>query len=281
MRREPLDKDKGYNYYIRERDGATNAQELVSKEIESKIATLEAKRDAQLRAINSEYEVKIEALERKKESEMIKLRNRIDDRQRDIDGIRAKFDNAKPTSTSYSKLVSDRDQTTKEIETAQYEMSQASITLQHSHKKDNDRRVREENSRLQFMARENALIELEKKKRIEQDRQNIIKQDIEKAKKRTEEAKMAAAASLGPPKLQFAVTFPSKEERKLPKNIEKLSFPLDPKKQYTVDQLDTIHIDYDVNDPHDCEMWEKLRREACLREGVFGAWECKDDEPQD
>ena len=279
LRKEPVEKDKGYNYYVKERDNALAAVELSSREIDDKISTLEAKRDAEIKAINTEYDRKIDALERKKDLEKARQQSKADDRQRDIENVIRKFDSAKPTSVIYSKLLSNKEQTQKELEEVQAEWQNAIVDLQHASQKASNKRIADALRIQQRLDREQAIRDAEELKRIEQGHENRRKEELEKAKQRSRDATVIVDTPEPGSTLKFAVTMPPKGSR-APKSMEKkLSFPLDPKKKYTIEQLRTLSPDYDVDAPEDCEMWDRLYSEAAKREELPSSrYECKVDE---
>jgi len=188
-----------------------------------------------------------------------------------------KYESSKPTSTAYTKLVSNKEQTQKEIDEVSGELQQALVVMMAAQRKESENRAVEEKQRLKREEREQFLKDEEERKRIEQDRENTRKAEMERAKQRSEAAKAAQTTTIEESNLQFAFTPPPKKIKKAKGRVKKLSFPLDPKKQYTIDELDTIDVDYEKDGDANCELYDKLYHEASVREGVYGAWECKEE----
>jgi hypothetical protein len=294
LRKQPIDDDKGYNYYVKERDSATRGLEKAIREIEDKIskyqsqcdisvADLEQKKanaildfDRKIEALKATTEAKISALENKKETTSGDFEGRIEYHQRSILNITNKFENAKPTSTAYTKLVSNKDQTQKEVDDVTGELQQALVVMMAAQRKESENRAEEQKQRLKREERDQFLKDEDERKRIEQYRENERKAELERAKQRSEAAKLEAT-TIEESNLQFAFTPPPKKENKAKSNVKKLSFPLDPKKLYTVDELNTVDVDWEKDEAANCELWDKLYHEASVREGMFGAWECKEE----
>jgi hypothetical protein len=266
QRRKPLAEDTGYNYYVRTRDNTIENIKIMSQEIEAKINTLEAKRDCAIRAINEEYDRKIDVLQRKKDTEKASLQTKVDQHQKEVENVVQKYEASRPNSVVYTKMVSDKEQTQKEIDDLNAEVQQALVVLMAAQRKDMEKRQREEMNRLRQVEREQFLKDEEDRARLRQQRDNERKAEEERARQRCEAAKaLNAALEEIETETKVVESKPTKKSRK------KLSFPLDPKKKYTVDELDTIDIDWEKDGDENCEMWEKLRREAAEREGISGA----------
>ena len=274
LRKQPIDDDKGYNYYVRTRDNTIKNINIVSQEITAKINTLESKRESAIRAINEEYDRKIEILERKRDTEKAALEAKVEQHQKEVESVLHKYESSKPTSTAYTKLVSNKEQTQKEIDEVSGELQQALVVMMAAQRKESENRMAEEKQRLKREERDQFLKDEEERKRIEQDRENTRKAEMERAKQRSEAAKIQTT-TIEESNLQFAFTPPPKKIKKA--KVKKLSFPLDPKKQYTIDELDTIDVDYEKDGDANCELYDKLYHEASVREGVYGAWECKEE----
>lgn len=279
LRRKPITEDTGYNYYVRTRDNTIGNISILCQEIAAKINTLEAKRESAIKAINEEYDRKIEVLERKRDTEKAALDAKAVQHQKDVESVVQKYECAKPTSTAYTKLVSNKEQTQKEVDDASAELQQALVALMAAQRRDSENRVSEEKQRLIREEREQFLRDEQERKRIEQNRENDRKAEMERARQRSEAAKLKAAqtvTTIEESTLQFAFTPPPKKVTITDKKLS--SCVLDPKKLYTVDELDTIEVDYDRDDPRLIELYDKLRHEASVREGAYGtAWECKED----
>lgn len=284
LRKQPIDEDKGYNYYLRERDSAVKALENTKEEIENKITKIQAQCDIQvadleqkkasaildferkIEALKACTEAKITALDRKKESSNVEYQRKIDYHQSSIMSITNKFQTAKPTSTIYSKQVSNKEQTQREIDDLNGEVQQALVVLMAAQRKDMEKRQKEEMNKQRMMEREQFLRDEDERARIRQQRENERKAEEERARQRCEAAKaLNAALEEIEAETKIVVSKPIKKSK------NKLSFPLDPKKKYTVDELDTIEIDWERDGDENCELWEKLRHEAAEREGISGA----------
>lgn len=280
LRRKPITEDNGYNYYVRTRDNTIGNISILCQEIAAKINTLEAKRESAIKAINEEYDRKIEVLERKRDTEKAALDAKAEQHQKDVESVVQKYECAKPTSTAYTKLVSNKEQTQKEVDDASAELQQALVALMAAQRRDSENRVSEEKQRLIREEREQFLRDEDERKRIEQNRENERKAEMERARQRSEAAKLKAAQTVTTcteeSNLQFAFTPPPKKVTITDKKLS--SCVLDPKKLYTVAELDLIEVDWDRDDPDKCMLWEKLHTEASVREKAYGtAWECKED----
>jgi len=193
-----------------------------------------------------------------------------------LESTREKIENKTPTTPAYKRLIAELNIVEKQLEQSKQEQANALATLEQAFLLDAAKKKREAVEKERVAARQQQIKHEEAVRRIEQDRENTRKAEMERAKQRSEAAKVETT-TIEESNLQFAFTPPSKKIKKAKGKVKKLSFPLDPKKQYTVDELDTIDIDWEKDGDANCEMWEKLRHEASIREGLFGAWECKEE----
>lgn len=194
QRRKPLSEDVGYNYYVRTRDNTIENIKTMSQEIDAKINTLEAKRECAIRAINEEYDRKIDVLQRKKDTEKAALQTKVDQHQKEVENVLQKYEISKPTSVTYTKMISERDQTQKEIDDLNGELQQTLAVLTAAQTRDMEKRRQEEMNRLRMIEREQFLRDEEERARIRDQRENERKAEQQRARERCEEAKALAAA---------------------------------------------------------------------------------------
>jgi hypothetical protein len=192
QRRKPLTEDIGYNYYVRTRDNTIENIKIMSQEIEAKINTLEAKRDCAIRAINEEYDRKIDVLQRKKDTEKASLQTKVDQHQKEVENVLQKYEASKPSSVVYTKMISEREQTQKEIDDMNLEVQQALSVLLAAQTRDMEKRRQEEMNRLRALEREQFLRDEEERMRIRQQRENERKAEQQRARERCEAAKAEA-----------------------------------------------------------------------------------------
>lgn len=270
QRKKPLSEDTGYNYYVRTRDNTIENIKTMSQEIDAKITTLEAKRDCAIRAINEEYDRKIDVLQRKKDTEKVTLQAKVDQHQKEVENVLQKYENSKPNSVVYTKLIGDKEQTQKEADDLNADVQQALVVLMAAQRKDMEKRQQEEMNKQRIIEREQFLRDEDERVRIRQQRENERKAEEQRARERCEAAK-ALNAAIKEADNEVVESKPVMKSKSSKKKVKQLSFPLDPKKQYTVDELDTIDIDWERDGDENCELWEKLRHEAAEREGISGA----------
>jgi hypothetical protein len=205
-RKTPLDKDVGYNYYITERDKAIRSSELAAKDIDDKIASLEAKKAAAI----ADFDRRIEALEQKRESEKLKHLERADMHQKNVDTTAAKYDGMKPTTATYTKLVANLAEYEKEKVSVEAEYREATTTLTVAMNKQRERtlyemEVIERNKALEQKARDDAelrVIEARKEQiKAEEEARNRARVEESRSKARVEEPRSKAQIKKATPKI--------------------------------------------------------------------------------
>lgn len=220
-----------------------------------------ARKDAALEKLDQEFRQRRDALESKYDAQinMFTL---------NLETTREKIENKTPTTPAYRRLIAELNIVEKQLEQAKQEQINALATLEQAFIVDAAKKRKDAIERERIALRQQQIENEEAVRRIEQDRENTRMAEMEKAKKRLEEAKAAQTTVVVTPTIM-------KSKRK----VKQLSFPLDPRKLYTVDELDTIEIDWERDGDINCDLWEKLRHEAAVREGLDGTkvYECKED----
>jgi hypothetical protein len=183
LSKQPLDKDKGYNYYLRERDNAEKAGDISCKEIDAKIEALERKKEAAIREIDA----KIEALERKKELERENSKERAEKHHKNLEGIINKYDSMKPTSVIYSRLTAHVEELEKERVVLEDEMLKASQEVVLANERHMKRKMQEIEQQERQRRREEAIKLSEEIRLYEMQQAAIRREEEERAKRRMEE----------------------------------------------------------------------------------------------
>jgi len=238
----PIEDNSTYKYYKTQVDETRARKEAALEKLEQEFRqrrdTLESKYDAQIN--------------------MFTL---------NLESTRQKIENKTPTTPAYKRLIAELNIVEKQLVESKQEQANALATLEQAFLVDAARKKKDALEKERVAARQQQIENEEAMKRIEQDRENTRRAEMERAKQRSEAAKAA----------QTTTVVDTKPVRKAKKYVKQLSFPLDPKKQYTVDELDTIDVDYEKDGDANCELYDKLYHEASVREGVYGAWECKEE----
>jgi hypothetical protein len=207
-RKTPLDKDVGYNYYITERDKAVRASELAAKDVDDKIASLEAKKAAAI----ADFDRRIEALEQKRESEKLKHLERADMHQKNVNTTAGKYDDMKPTTATYTKLVANLAEYEKEKVSVEAEYREATTTLTVAMNKQRERtlyemEVIERNKALEQKARDDAELRV-----IEARKEQIKAEEAARCKARVEESRSKTDIKKATPKIVCKHTPPETDE---------------------------------------------------------------------
>lgn len=254
------------------------------KYYKTQIDDTKKRKDAALEKLENDYIARKSALEIEFQNRRDAIDTKFDSQVNmfigNIDTKREKLQNKTPTSPAYKRLIAELaivEAQTNEANNAYIQaigqMERAQINYS-------------EKMRQQYMAEERqrqfneSLKEEEERKRIEQQRENTRREEMKRAEERSRAAKHNHSTVIvdSPTTLQYSVTPPTKAKKAVKSTVKPLSLlALDAKKQYTVAQLDTVEVDFEEHEA-ESELWEKLRHEAAVREGVFGAFVCKDDE---
>jgi len=239
------------------------------KYYKTQIDETRARKDAALEKLEQEFRQRRDTLESKYDAQinMFTL---------NLESTREKIENKTPTTPAYRRLIAELNIVEKQLVESKQEHANALATLEQAFLVDAAKKKKDALEKERVAARQRQIENEEAGKRIEQDRENTRKAEMERAKQRSEAAKIQTT-TIEESNLQFAFTPPPKKIKKAKGEVKKLSFPLDPKKQYTVDELDTIDVDYEKDGDANCELYDKLYHEAAIREGMYGAWECKEE----
>jgi hypothetical protein len=203
--RQPLEKDKGYNYYLRERENASKTGGIACNEIGTKIEALEKKKEDIEREYERKKELlleelerkkemmikeidnKIEALDRKKELERESSQERADKHQKNLEGIISKYESMKPTSVVYSRLIAHVEELEKEKLTAEEAHREAISTMMRAQQRHLQSMQHEAANRERELRREQAIRDQEELRGIELREAATRREEEERAKRRVEE----------------------------------------------------------------------------------------------
>jgi len=235
-RKQPLDKDTGYLYYVREREAATRASTKVIEEAEAKIAALESKRDAAIAAIKAEYDRKIEAIERKKEHDSDGHIKRAQSHHLNVEGMSSKHEASRPNTQTYIKLKNNLETTLKESEDAEDKYQEANAQWLRTTERQSAARMRDykEEQKAKEIAR--LLIENEERKTI------AAKQVAD------HEAYMARYKERSSVPIHPQTSIAPKKKCIAKKKFEEIDFPLDIRRKYTIEQIDDLNERTDLDE---------------------------------
>lgn len=249
-----VEHDKGYCYYMSERNRVTKKRDVDASSFESKIATLEAKKKAFIEEIDS----KIEKVERDKKSFEERMDAESERYELEMARIRTKFEDSTPTSQTYRKAQEALKVAEREEKELVDEFSAAVRANTIAHDKQLQRRQREQDARDREVAINLEAKRQEEIKAIEARRAQERKEEEERAKKRVEEAKLAKSSTTIV-RTEF-VPPPSKNKKVTPGG--QISFPLLPNKRYTIKQLDELQDKY-IEEGKDMTAEEELMFSRC------------------
>lgn len=238
-----VESDRTYTYYISERDRVNRKRDIDSATFDSKIATYEAKK----RAFIEEIDSKIEKVERDKKAFEDKLDVELERYSGEMARIRTKYEDSTPTSQSYRKAQEALRVAEREEKELIDEFSEAMRVHQVATTKQLLRAQREQEAKRREIAALEEAKRQEEIKAIEARRAQERKEDEEKAKKRTEQAR-ALRASQPVPETPKAEPPPQTPKAQPPPKATKkklqLSFPLFATKRYSIQQLDELQDRY-------------------------------------
>jgi hypothetical protein len=258
------------------------AIEILEADIQRKIEALEAKRDAEKARINSEANCKIEALEKKSDNEIDRMNGVLDKYSSEIERVRQKLGDTEPQTQSYRKLKADFVKLQEEEKEAAQIVSEKLLqfnVVQEKHSKSMQRQAIEE---FQRKEREQQLKDDAEREKIEQMNANKQKEE----QKRFDEA-VERARAMGRKQVETPIDDSPEFTMKAIENAYPKKIPRIEKKGKQLKKEDiTIHsaystadlatlpdIDYDVDTERYIAMYEKLWRDACIREKREGWWQ--------
>lgn len=267
-----VDTNETVLYYRRERDRVANKQTTELNAIDLKIQAIEAKKQAAI----EKFDADIEALEAKKKALDDKLTSEGERYSSEILRFTTKLEDPEPPTPAFRKLKADLALCIEEETKARDDMAVANTQLLAEMAKRSKRMVDEQMA--EYRRRE------QEERANEQKERDMIEAIRERDAKKLQEEFDAAIARAGPRIESEPPTEPVdhikealaavqsnviKYNYKSKKPIKHLTYnDLSEDIIYTVDELDTINVDYEIDNENDITLWNKLRREACIREGI-------------
>ena len=270
-----VETSNGYKYYLTEKERIARGLSATMNSFDAKIADLEAKKKVMM----DEFDRKIQKVESDKAAGLEKLENQNGYYDKLMLEMREKVENAQPTSLVYRKLVAQLAQSEQEEVRMKEEYTKliaANTLIVQKRQRDamREMEVKErERLRLEKVVRDEAIAALDAKCKKEQDeyivRYKTVYQPTEivitptPSEKKTETGGVAKAKRI-----------PKKVEPESEPLVEKISFPLNPRKRYTIEQLDLLcdETDYDSVSQKDWEMQGRCYAYAMRWKGSTG-WE--------
>jgi len=265
--RPAIEEDKQYKYFKNAMERVEVKRKTESELWDSKINALAAKRDAYVEMINAQ----IAALEIKREAAENKITNEDRYYFSELNRIEEKLLAKEPINQSYRKTRTDAEILEKEIYEAERKCNQLRFFAEAAHDKQMERRKREaqeEERRQQQLAH---IERMEALAAIERQREATRKEEEERNRKRVEEAKAALAA----PKKTEATEAVDSQKKKPGRPKIQIEWPLVPGKEYTMEQLWSLEIDYDTITDEQDEIYERAVAAASKRENIPGWWDMK------
>jgi chromosome segregation ATPase len=237
---------------------------------------MEAKKQATIDKFNAD----IEALEAKKKALDEKLSAEGDRYSSEIERFRAKLDDPEPPTPAFRKLKADLAMCIQEEVAAQEEYSKACVEMAEN----NDRRmknmIREQEEKYVRMKQEEFLRDQIEREKIEarmeresQEQKKMFEESLNRVGLRKEVVRDGPVDHVQETLDALKNALPPRVPKMYKKAKRQLQMSeLTPGSTFTVAELDTITIDYDVYTEQEIELWEKLRHDACCREKVEGYW---------
>ena len=287
-----VENDKGYCYYTREKEKAIKSGEANVKELESKINTLEARRDAFIDDLEKKKEAFLEEMERKKDAHIKDVDRKIEELERKKDIAREEYERkaeyhgnnalamaeklqvSKPTSLAYRKLLSSLEEAEKEFEAVDLEYKNALADMTTASARQAERAAREEQQRLQQLDLEKKLADERALQEIERRRNKEREEEMQRARDRVAASKLAATAVVSSPPQNTPPTQKIVKEVKTSKGVETankpVEWPLDATKEYTLEYLDSIVVTEEMYSQDPSDIYEDRRSYATYKSRAHG-----------
>jgi hypothetical protein len=243
----------GYKYYLTEKERIARGMTSTTHTFDSKIADLEAKKQIMM----DEFDRKIQKVEAEKAAGLAKLESQNGYYDKLMLEMREKAEKAVPTSLTYRKLIAQLAQSEKE-----------KIEIQKTYNEVLARHLAQAEKRSQQMQREQEAkrrqaeqLDRAERQRAQEEYDARIKRENEESLARyrqREAAKTTIVSTPPPPENKIPTTPPVKRKVKIaPK--ESISFPLNPRTRYTIQQLDELQDKYIEEDmtKEDAEMFSR------------------------
>jgi hypothetical protein len=252
----------------------------IEDDISRKIEALEAKRDAEKTRLNLEANSKIEAIQKKSDNEIDRMNGVLDNYSSEIERVRQKLEDSEPQSQSYRKMKADLVKLQEEEKAAEQIVSEKLLQfqiVQDKHSKSMQRQAAEEYQRI---LREQQLKDDAEREKIELMNANKEREQMRlfnEAAERTNGSKNQETPIDGSPEFTMKAienAYPKKVPRieKKGKQLKKEDITIN--SAYSTADLATLpDIDYDVDSERYIEIFDKLWRDACIREKRDGGWQ--------
>ena len=265
-----LEGNATYSYYTTEQSRLSKKRETDTEAIDSKIRKLEAKKQATIDDIDAQ----ISALESKKGTVDDTISTQAFYYHNQLESLKKKIQNPEPDTLAFRKLKSDITRTEADIIVSEKKMRQLHYNLEAASERRNEKMKREAETALRQQMQLEHIQRMEALTIIERQQAAVRKEEEERNKRRVQEA---IAAQEKDTAVKKHVTFPTEEKNTVVKKQEvaaqKVSWPLIPGKQYTMDQLWSLEIDFETITEEEEEVYERAKAAASKREKVPGWWD--------
>lgn len=262
-------------YYRRERDRVSSKRATEVSAIEAKIKAVEAKKQAAL----EKFDADIEALEAKKDTINDKLLTEENRYVSEIQRFTTKLEDPEPPTPAFRRLKADLEQCVKEEQTAIQEFQDAKLKYLEAMDRKCKEQIREQQEAYRKMLQEQSAKDAEERERLEQSAATKQQKDMEAFKEAEERAKKSRRTPTDEPVNQddFALkaienAYPRKVPRIEKKGKQLQWKDLNTNSAYSTSDLSTLVVDADVQSDYEIELYEKLWKDACIREKRDGWW---------
>lgn len=270
-----IDSNDTILYYRRERQRVSTKRDTEVSALEAKIKAVEAKKQAAL----EKFDADIEAIQTKINSLNDKLTVEEERYTSEIQRFTTKLEDPEPPTPAFRKLKADLEQCVKEEQTAIEEYQDANRKYLEAVEKKTKEQIREQQAEYRKMLQAEAAKEAEERERIEKARAAKEQKDMEVFKEAEERGKKLRKTSTEEVVNQDDFALKALENaypRKVPR-IEKKGKQLQWKdlnmnSAYCTSDLATLTVDADVQSEYEIDLYEKLWKDACIREKRDGWW---------
>jgi hypothetical protein len=288
-----IDSNDTILYYRRERDRVSTKRDTEVSALDAKIKAVEAKKQAALEKIDTDikaleakkqrveetFDIDIKALEAKKDTTNNNLLTEETRYVTEIQRFTDKLQNPEPHTPAFRKLKADLEQCVKEEQTAIEEYQDANRKYIEAVEKKTKEQIREQQAEYRKMLQAEAAKEAEERERIEKAAAVKMQKDMEVFKEAEERGKKLRKTSTEEVVNQDDFALKALENaypRKVPR-IEKKGKQLQWKdlnmnSAYCTSDLATLTVDADVQSGYEIDLYEKLWKDACIREKRDGWW---------
>lgn len=280
-------------YYRRERDRVSSKRATEISALEAKIMAVEAKKQAALEKLDADimaleakkqrvietFDIDTKALEAKKDTINDKLLTEENRYVSEIQRFTTKLEDPEPPTPAFRRLKADLEQCVKEEQTAIEEFQDAKLKYLEAMDRKCKEQIREQQEAYRKMLQEQSAKEAEERERIEKAAATKQQKDMEVFKEAEERAKKLRKTSTEQVVNQddFALkaienAYPRKVPRIEKKGKQLQWKDLNTNSAYSTSDLSTLVVDADVQSDYEIELYEKLWKDACIREKRDGWW---------